>query len=220
MGLLLLSVSLPAWGHAGSELPIANWSAEDDVVTGSWTGPPDDAAWIGASIGVLREGAMEAYLGGPSDAYPTDEEIATLSSSPELEEYLLEHVQVRQDGEDCAGEVAVAEDFIADGASFRFSCPEDVRVVDIEITILHEQDPAFRTFSGDGTLQDALHTVDTPAHTWDFTRADSEGAEPSTTASTTTTRGLPVVLMLVVGAAIVLGGVVGALRLLGAERPR
>jgi hypothetical protein len=223
VGMLLVVGQIPTWGHAGSELPIATWSADGDVVTGTWTGPPDDAAWIGESIGVLREGAMEAYLGGSSFAYPTDDEIATLSRSPELEAYLLDHVEVRQDGQACEGEATVADDFIADGAEFRFSCPSDIQTVDIRITILHEQDPAFRTFSGDGTLQDALHTVDSPTHTWDFTRTDSAemaGAERSTAAATTTARGLPVWLTLLLGAGVLLAGVVGALRLLGPDRRR
>lgn len=223
VGALLLAGQLPAWAHAGSELPIANWSVEGTVVTGTWTGPPDDAAWIGESIGILREGAMEAYIGGASDAYPTAEEIAALSRSAELEAYLLEHVRVRQHGEVCEGEVVVADDFIADGARFRFACPTDVRTVDIEITILHEQDPTFRTFSGDGTLQDALHTTETPTHTWDFARTDSDdvgGVGSSTAVATTTSRRLPVILTLVVGAGVVLAGVVGAVRLLGTGRRR
>lgn len=227
VGVLLLTGQMPSWAHAGSELPIANWSAQGDVVTGTWTGPPDDAAWIGESIGVLDDGAMEAYVGGSSAAYPTEEEITALSRSPELEAYLREHVRVRQQGEDCEAEVTVADDFIADGAGFRFVCPTDVRTVDIEITILHDQDPAFRTFSGDGTLQDALHTAETPVHTWDFARTDADaaaGAEPSTEVSSgaaaTTSRRLSVILTLVVGAAVVLAGVVGAFRLLGAGRRR
>ena len=223
VGLLLLAGQQPIWGHAGTELPVATWSADDQVVTGTWTGPPDDAAWIGESIGALPAGSMEAYVGGPSDAYPTEDEIVALSRSPELEAYLLEHVQIQQDGSDCDGQVTVADDFIADGASFRFSCPDEVRSVDITITILHEQDPAFRTFSGDGTLQDALHTADAPEHPFDLTAAtsdDEDGGRSSSASAISTSQQGPVVLTLLIGSVVVLAGVVGALRLAGPGRRR
>ncbi len=223
VALLVLAGQLPTWGHAGSELPNMNWSADGEVVTGTWTGPPDDAAWIGESIGVLREGAMEAYLGGPLDAYPTANEIAAFSRSPELKAYLLERVQVRQDGVDCDGQVTPGDDFIADGASFGFTCPNEVRTVDLTISILHEKDPAFRTFSGDGTVQYALHTAAAPQQPWDFTLAASDaerGGFLSGATAAFTSGQAPVILTLVVGAAVVLAGVVGALRLAGGGRRR
>lgn len=222
-GLLLVAGQLPTWGHSGGELPNMRWSADGEVVTGTWTGPPDDAAWIGESIGVLRDGAMDAYLGGPLDAYPTEDEIVTFSRSSELEAYLHERVQVRQNGVACEGQVTPADDFIADGADFRFSCPEEVRTVDIRITILHEKDPAFRTFSGDGTVQSALHTADAPEHAWDFTLVASDdegGGLLSAAAAAFTTGQAPVILTLVVGAGVVLAGVVGSLRLAGRDRRR
>lgn len=223
VALLLVAGQLPTWGHAGSELPNMHWSADGEVVTGTWTGPPDDAAWIGESIGALPEGAMDAYLGGPLDTYPTEDEIAAFSRSPELEAYLLERVRVRQDGVDCDGQVTPADDFVADGATFRFACPAEVRTVDITISILHDKDPAFRTFSGDGTVQYALHTGDAPEHPWDFTLAASDaerGGPLSRVLAAFTSGQAPVVLTLVGGAAVVLAGVIGALRLAGGGRRR
>lgn len=186
LGLLVFGGHLPAAGHAGSELPTARWDPADGrEITGTWTGPPDDAAWIGESLGLLPDGSMEAYLGGSADAYPSADELAALASSPVLADYLLEHVRIRQGGVDCDGEVEVADDFVADGAAFRFTCPQEVRSAEIRITILHDQDETFRTFSGDGTLQDALHTAQQPSHTWDFTAADGVATDTSTSAATT-----------------------------------
>lgn len=187
---LLLGGQLPAAGHAGSELPTAIWDPADGrEVTGTWTAPPDDAAWIGESLGLLPDGSMEAYLGGSADAYPAEDELAALRSSTALADYLLTHVRIRQDGVDCDGEVEVADDFVADGASFRFTCPEEVTSAEIHITILHDQDETFRTFSGDGTLQDALHTAEQPGHVWDFTAAEELAADEGASADATTVDG-------------------------------
>lgn len=224
LGLLAVGGQRPAVGHAGSELPTAIWDrAEGREITGTWTAPPDDAAWIGESLGLLPDGSMDAYLGGSADAYPTEAELAALRSSPDLEEYLLEHVRIRQDGVDCDGEVEVAQDFVADGASFRFTCPQAVGTAEIRITILHEQDESFRTFSGDGTLQDALHTAARPGHDWDFTAADSSRADDAASTDATSTDGSddrsPGWPLLVGGLAVVGVGLV-ALAVLGRPSSR
>lgn len=224
LGLLVLGGHHPAAGHAGSELPTAVWDPADGrEVTGTWTAPPDDAAWIGETLGLLPDGSMEAYLGGSADAYPSEDDLAALTSSPELADYLLEHVRVRQDGVDCDGEVEVADDFVADGARFRFTCPQEVATAEIRITILHDQDETFRTFSGDGTLQDALHTAEQPSHTWDFTAAEGVAAdEPVGDASAVdgaVDGSSPTWPLLVGGLAVIVGGLV-ALAVLGRPTSR
>jgi hypothetical protein len=174
--LLVLSVLLvePVWGHAAGVPPHARLQAEGRVVHVELTSASDDAALIGSSLGLLPEGSMEWYLGESHDAPPTDEELRAFSASPELREYLLEHVEVRQDGERCAGQAEPAEDFVLDGAELRFACPEPVEEVDVRITILHDQDPAYRTHTVDGTIQSYTHTSTHPEHRWDFTLAQSE----------------------------------------------
>lgn len=185
--------SAPAFGHASGQLPYAWWSAEGHQVIAEWTAPPDDAALIGTAVGMLGSGASETYLDGPADDFPTEEEIAALSGSPELAGYLLDNLGVRQDGVDCVGEVEPADDFVTDGARFVFTCPAPVTDAELWVTILHDQDPAYQTLSGDGTIQDARHTAAAPAHRWDFTMTvDRSG-------------GAPVVLYAAVGVALVAG---------------
>ena len=191
--LLVVGVTTPVFGHASGQLPYAWWSADGHRVVAEWTAPADDAALIGTALGVLDAGASEAYLDGPADEFPTDEEIAALSGSPALSRYLLDNLGVRQDGVDCPGEVDPAGDFITDGASFAFTCPEPVTDVELWVTILHDQDPAYQTLSGDGTIQDARHTAATPAHPWDFTMV---AGGP---------RRAPVVLFAAVGVALAAG---------------
>lgn len=194
--LVLVGSSAPASGHASGQLPYAWWSAEGHQVVALWTAPADDAALIGTALGLLGPGASQAYLDGPADAFPTDDEIAVLSGSPQLSQYLLDNLGVRQDGVDCPGEVEPAGDFIADGARFVFTCPAPVTDAELWVTILQDQDPAYQTLSGDGTIQDARHTAAAPEHPWDFT-ITVDGS-----------RGAPIVLYAAVGVALAAGVVV------------
>jgi hypothetical protein len=173
---LLAGSAVPAAGHASGELPHARLSADGEVVEVELTMAADDAALIGEVVGSLGAGAMDAYLGGPIEQLPTEAEIRRFSASPELQRYLLEHVEVRQDGRACRGAAHPATDFLSDGAVVRFACPDEVVEADVRITVLHEQDPAYRTYSVDGTIQYAVHSPSEPEHRWDFTVAREDGA--------------------------------------------
>jgi hypothetical protein len=173
---LLAGSAIPAAGHASGELPHARLSADGEVVEVELTMAADDAALIGEVVGQLGDGAMDAYLGGPIERLPTEAEIRRFSASTELRRYLLEHVQVQQDGRPCAGEARPVADFLTEGAVLRFDCPEEVVEADVRITVLHDEDPAYRTYSIDGTVQYAVHSPTEPEHRWDFTVAREAGA--------------------------------------------
>lgn len=180
VGIVLLvlwccALVVPAWGHAAGVPPHAQLSAEGNVVHVELTSASDDAALIGSSLGLLPEGSMEWYLGESNDGPPTDEQLRSFSASDELREYLLEHIVIRQGGEPCEGQAEPAEDFVLDGAELRFVCPAPVEEVDVRITVLHDQDPAYRTHTVDGTIQSYTHTSAHPEHRWDFTMAQSAG---------------------------------------------
>ncbi len=172
----LVGVNAPALAHPGGGLapPHARFSADGDVVTIEWTAPADDAAHIGEAIGHFPPGTMEAYLTGPEDALPSDDEVAAFSRSDELETYLLEHIEVTQDGAACSPDVEVADDFLEDGAELHFTCPERITQVDARITVLHDQDPRYDTFGVDGTVWTVLFTSASPEHTWDATAAAAD----------------------------------------------
>ena len=178
VGALIVLPATGALAHASGQLPHARLSAEGEQVVIEWSAAPDDAVDIGIGLGLMPEEAMLAYLGGPVEDYPTEEEIEAYSRSPQLRAYLLDNVEVTQDGRTCAGEVEPAEDFSIDGARFAFTCPEPVETVDVRITLLHDRDERYVTYSVDGTLQDAVHTSQQPEHEWDFTLA---GSQQSTT---------------------------------------
>jgi hypothetical protein len=175
--LVLVLPTFPADAHPGGGFapPHARLSADGNVVTVQWYAPPDDAAHVGEAVGYFPPGTMEAFLVGPDDALPTDGEVRELAASPALEAYFLEHVQIRQDGVPCPGEVEVADDFLAEGAELTFRCPATVEEVDVRVTVLHDQDPRYDTFGVDGTVWTVLFTSSQPEHTWDAVAADGGG---------------------------------------------
>ena len=173
---VLLAVVLPAvpaLGHASSQLPHARWAADGTEVELHWTAAADDVADVAVAAGLWPEEVMWAYVEGETDQQPTSGEIAALRDEPDLHDYLLDRFEVRQDGERCPAEPVLSDDVISDGLRMQFSCAEPVTVATLDVRVLHDRDPAYRTFSVDGTEQYAVHTYDQPEHTWDFTRAAS-----------------------------------------------
>ena len=198
---LLVLTAAAAWPHASGELPHARLSAADTTVTVVWTAATDDAADVAVAAGVWPEEIALAYLdvafGGDIDLLPSAAEVATASDDPALRRYLEDRVRILQDGVPCAGTAQPAADFVADGATIVFDCPEPVTDAVVEISLLHDRDTAYRTFSVDGTQQYAVHTSAQPAHPWDFTLAQQgSGAVPIVT------------LLLGAGVVALLGGAV------------
>ncbi|MFO7777566.1 MAG: hypothetical protein R6V28_04355 [Nitriliruptoraceae bacterium] len=173
--LLTALTTTAAWAHASGELPHARLSAADTTVTVVWTAAADDAADVAVAAGVWPEEVALDYLdvafGGDIGLLPSAPEVAAASEDPALRRYLEDRVRILQDGVPCAGTAQPAADFVADGATLVFDCPDPVTEAVVEISLLHDRDPAYRTFSVDGTQQYAVHTAGQPAHPWDFTLA-------------------------------------------------
>lgn len=197
---------LPAEGHASRAVPHATLDSDGREVHIEWTAAQDDTADVLVAAGLLPPEAMEAYLTGPIEDRPGADETARLSRSPQLRDYLEEHVAVTQDGVPCPGRATPAENFIDDGARFTFACPQPVTVAHVRITLLHDRDPDYRTYSVDGTIQTEMHTSSAPEHAWDFTLAASSERD--------STR---IVLLVVLG--VVALAMLGAWRLLRSSEP-
>lgn len=172
VGLWLLAPQAPASAHSSGQLPHATLSAEGRVVTIELTGAADDMASIGVALGLLPATTVDAYIGtGPFEDIPTPTQIGHLSRSPALRDYLLSHIQVRQNGRVCDGTAEPASDFVNQGARLSFTCPEVIDQVRLRITVLHDQDRAYATYAVDGTDWYALHTSRLPEHVWDAAAA-------------------------------------------------
>ena len=209
----LLAVALAptaASGHASGEVPQARLSASGHTVTLQWTAAADDLADLAVAAGVWPEAIALAYLdvafGGDPTLLPEDAEVAAMGRDPALRRYLEDRVRILQDGTACPGDARPAPDPITGGITFTFECPEPVTAAVVEIRLLHDRDPGYRTFSIDGTEQYAVHTAAQPAHPWDFRAAQGGGGSVPV---------LPVLL----GAAAIVGAAALALTHLWSRRP-
>jgi hypothetical protein len=175
--LLLVALTLPAGialAHPGGEVPRARLAVDGLEVHLAWIAAPDDAAEILVAAGVWPEEVARRYLdvafGAPADLLPTPEEIRAASRHPALPRYLAERVTLEQQGQPCPGTVDPPEDLLADGVRFTFRCASRPGRVLLTVSLLHERDPGYRTFSLDGTRRVAIHTAAEPTQVWDLGR--------------------------------------------------
>jgi hypothetical protein len=169
---VLLTAPPPADAHPFGPPPTARIWAEGDVVTIDWAAAPDDLALIGVELGLLPEDTPDAYLEAPTQVAPERAHEEQMSRSPELVDYLLERVRVIQRGRDCEGGVEPIERFLTRGATVVHRCAEPVTEVEVEIGLLHDVHPAYRTFafsaSDEAEPSQAVFTAASPRHTWRF----------------------------------------------------
>ena len=175
--MLLLALVVPAsgaFGHATSELPHARWSSDGERVELHWTAASDDVADVAVAAGLWSSDKMWAYVEGEVDDLPSEEQIAALEHEQDLHGYLLERFEVLQGDEPCSPDVELTSDIITDGIRMTFTCPQPVEDATLSVTVLQDRDPAYRTFSVDGSEQYAVHTSAQPEHRWDFTATPTE----------------------------------------------
>lgn len=172
----------PAGAHPFGPPPTALVSASGDRVLVEWAAAPDDAMVLGMSIGVLDDGSLERYLEGPvQTAVPAAAE-EELSRSPALHDYLLERIVVTQGATPCDGTLDPVGNFIHEGATIAYHCPEPVAVVDLRITMLHDIHDSYRTFAiteGRGVPAQSVFTATSPEQRWDFAATTPVGGDRS-----------------------------------------
>lgn len=170
---VLAALVLPATvalAHPGGEVPRARIGVEGREVILDWIAAPDDGAEVLVAAGVWPEEIAARYLdvafGGPEDQLPSDEEIRAGSRDPAVAAYLSEHLALEQDGNPCPGTVHPPVDLLTDGVRVTFRCASPPGMVRLTISLLHDRDPAYRTFSLDGSQRVAIHTAAEPTHDW------------------------------------------------------
>lgn len=174
-----LGPSLPAAAHPAGAPPLARIVTDGATVIIDWIAEPDDAVAVGVHLGLVPQRMLDDYLAdGPAPPAAWRNEEQTLTASPELGAYLLGHVRVLQDGQDCDGQVVTDGNFVRDGTRVRLRCPAEVTTVDIQISLLHDIDPRYRTYAfadgGPAMPAQVVYTAEQPIQTWAF------GGETST----------------------------------------
>lgn len=182
-------------------LGISRDGADPAVVHVTWkVGAADDLTLLGIHLGVLPQDRV--LLDGAVSYEPDDG--ARVQDAPELATYLLDHVAVAvtAGGAACAGEVHAVGDLVADGADIAFTCPQAPDEVTVSASTLTDLHPAYRTLASGPDGQHQVYSLDDGSHAWSL----GSGAAPT---STTPTPGGT-------GAALQIGGVLGAVLLLAA----
>ena len=151
--------------------PTALLEADGSTVTVAWTAPEDDVAALAEDLGIVEEGTSEAFLWSVGPDPLDGAERRAASADPRLAGAIEGGIVVRQDDRACGPRIEVAADAFADGVTATFDCPQPVDVVEVEITLLHDLEPGYRTVGlvgGDGPEVVAVFTDAAPVHAIDL----------------------------------------------------
>jgi hypothetical protein len=173
--LWLLLPAAAATAHPFGPPPTAWVTHEDDQVGVVWDAAYDDLLALGEHLALFREGTSDRFREAETQVAPSRSEEESLERSDELRDYVTERVAVHQGDVRCEPRLAVDE-LASHGVRTVHRCPQPVDRVRIEITMLHDVHPAYRTFAlaereTPGPL--AVFSVDQPAHEVDLTALDA-----------------------------------------------
>ncbi|MEU7926557.1 hypothetical protein [Micromonospora sp. NPDC049107] len=204
--LTLLALAVPADAHPygyPQTVTVAADAARPDVVHLTWKpGGVDELTVLGVHLGLLPQDRV--LLDGAVDTRDTDATI--LASSPLFANYLLKQMTVSSDGHVCAGAVGKASD---SGVDVNYTCPGPLGVARIEIRMLSDLDPAYRTVATGPKGKRQVYGTDEYSHDWLLGDAPPPAAATGRTghAQSTTRR-----LVMSVGPLLLLGAVGSLLR--------
>lgn len=109
-----------------------------------------------------------------------EEDAAALPAGKVLSDYLLERIRVAQRSRWCAGRVRTRAPSPGQSIAVVYRCPEEIDVVDVEITMLQDRHEAYRTFAfADARPRQAVFTVAQPRHRLDFGDDSGRTAGPA-----------------------------------------
>ncbi|MEI5672671.1 MULTISPECIES: hypothetical protein [unclassified Nocardioides] len=162
---LLVLVAGPARAHPFGPPQQVTVDADGDpgTVRVHWqVGGTDDLTLLAVSLGVLPE---DRVLLDGAVAYE-DDDAAALAAAPAFRDYLLDHVVVEGNGAACAGEVTADDDLATAGVRLDFTCADDVTTAAVEVTMLTDLHPAYRTLATGPAGQRAVYDGEQTRHDW------------------------------------------------------
>jgi len=197
--LAALAVAAPdAQAHPFGPPPIAEVRGDGARVVVTWTARDDDVTALAASLGALpRQQVFDVGEDGSVAQVGGDDLAASLREAPGLRDYVRDRIVVRQDGAACPRDLEPVGDVVADGVTVTATCPRPADEVELQISMLHDLHPAYRTVSRVTGGGESLHTTEDPSAT--LSLGAGEGVETAMPSAA--------VLAPVVGLAAMLGGV-------------
>lgn len=183
--LIVLAASLTggvASAHPFGDPQTAEISGDGDTVRVRWRAAPDDFTMLAIELQLVDSRRTFVYKDGalvPEESDATD--IEALVGAPEFTDYLLQHVQVRSGGQECAGSVESLDGLADDGAELSFACSGPVTAADVSISTLTDLHEAYRTLASGEDGQRRVYTQDEDTASWSFTAgaADATGSAGS-----------------------------------------
>ncbi|MFY1618978.1 hypothetical protein [Micromonospora sp. WMMD736] len=161
--LTLLATAVPADAHPygyPQTVTVTPDAARPDVVHLRWKpGGVDELTVLGVHLGLLPQDRV--LLDGAVDTRDTDATI--LAGAEPFADYLLKQMTVSSDGRACAGVVGKASD---SGVDVDYACPGPVGVARIEIRMLSDLDPAYRTVATGPKGKRQVYGTDGYSHDW------------------------------------------------------
>ena len=197
----VLVVSRPAHAHPfgpPQTVTIARGDSEG-VVRVHWRpGAVDDFSYLAVGIGLVAEDRTQGRAG----LFYARTDAETLARSPEFVHYLEQHIVADVAGGPCPVDVEVSEHLVGGGVDLDFACGVDVDAVDLQVSMLTDLHPAYRTLATGPYGQRQVYTADVTRHTWTFVAAAAGPSQGRSAAIQLT------VVLLVLGLAVALAAVV------------
>lgn len=125
-------------------------------------GGTDDLTLLGISLGVIPQDRV--MLDGA--VVFEDGDAAALAAAPELNDYLVEHVEVTSDGTACTGAATPTDALAEEGVELTYDCGAAATAATVRVTTLTDLHPAYRTLATGPDGQRAVYDAEQPTHEW------------------------------------------------------
>ncbi|HEX7189601.1 MAG TPA: hypothetical protein VF423_15380, partial [Actinomycetes bacterium] len=136
----------PVAAHPSHKPQTLRLSSDGPQVHVRWRAAPDDLGELALFLRIADGSRTLVYQDGelvPEESDGSDAEL--LAGSDQFPEYLLDHIQVRQESRSCEGMVTETKHLDHEGARLRFDCPDDVEQVKVTVTTMTDVDHEYRT---------------------------------------------------------------------------
>lgn len=177
----------PAAAHPFGDPPRARISAAGDTLSMVWSAADDDYVMLGTALEVISDREVFVYESdgvAVAPSLPGEDKLDVLASAPSLGAYVRDHVAVTQDGHTCALTVDTA-DLAEQGVRLSAGCAERIEEVTLNVSLLTDLHPAYRTvteLNGAAESNSTVFTQAEPEQVIRFVAAQpTAGAAPSGT---------------------------------------
>ncbi|GGO70858.1 hypothetical protein [Nocardioides deserti] len=169
-------VTTPAEAHPFGDPQTVEVSRDDSDphrVLVRWNvGMTDDLSVLAIGLGLVPE--ERVMLDGA--IIFEDSDAAVLQASARFDAYLLERILVHSDERGCTGEILRKDEVADQGVLIGYSCADPVTSAEVEVTMLTDLHPAYRTLATGLRGQRAVYDSENPVHEWTFAATAEEAA--------------------------------------------